>query len=424
MASNMAADAPLIAETGGLNAMIVDSTALLEQTVTDVVRSAFQSAGQRCSALRVIYLQDDIYQEFITMLTGAMDELHIGNPWDLATDVGPLISAQAQRSIQEYIDSANKEGRVIKSMKSVTPDTGHFIAPTAIKVDGIESMGHEIFGPVLHVARFAPTEIDSVIKNINASGYGLTFCLHTRINRQVDDLTKRLNVGNMYINRDQIGAVVGSQPFGGESLSGTGPKAGGPRYLKRFMQTSDESGIRSNGEPHASCEAMIESSAIQSKLDALFSSSTKSRSKLSETSLPGPTGESNILSEYGRGVILCLGPSAEQAQKQAQIAVENGCQALIINPEADNGSTTLKGRLDLELLGTLSNFDAVALYGNASKGDKALKQARKALADRQGKIIPLLCDDDQLSCMSRLERHICIDTTAAGGNTSLLAQSH
>jgi len=232
-ANNASPNAPLIAETGGLNAMIVDSTALLERAVSDVVVSAFQSAGQRCSALRMLYIQEDVADDFLTMLYGAMEQLTVGDPWQLDTDVGPLISADAQRDIQAYVEAAEQRNAVLKKIS--TPAQGHFVAPTVIKVNGIADLRKEIFGPVLHVATFNAGEINQIVNHINASDYGLTFGLHTRIDDRVEKITTGLQVGNIYINRNQIGAVVGSQPFGGEGLSGTGPKAGGPHYLKRFV---------------------------------------------------------------------------------------------------------------------------------------------------------------------------------------------
>ncbi|MDH3386943.1 MAG: bifunctional proline dehydrogenase/L-glutamate gamma-semialdehyde dehydrogenase PutA, partial [Gammaproteobacteria bacterium] len=233
MAKNLAAEAPLIAETGGLNAMIVDSSALPEQVVRDILASAFQSAGQRCSALRMLYLQEDVADKILEMLSGAMDELHIGNPWYLATDVGPVIDAAAKEKIENHCERMARQGRVLKSLAA--PAQGLFVAPTVIELDGIEQLQEEIFGPVLHIARYPASAIDAVVDAINTQGFGLTFGMHTRVDSRVERVVKRIRVGNIYINRNQIGAVVGTQPFGGEGLSGTGPKAGGPWYLPRFL---------------------------------------------------------------------------------------------------------------------------------------------------------------------------------------------
>ena len=232
MAGHLAPDAPLIAETGGLNAMIVDSTALPEQAVRDIVASAFQSAGQRCSALRILYVQREVEGRMLAMLFGAIDELRVGDPRDLVTDVGPVIDDEARERIEKYCGHAEAQGRLLKRLAA--PDGGRFVPPTVLRVDGIEALEEEIFGPVLHVATFDADRIDAVVDAVNAAGYGLTFGLHTRIDDRVQHVVDRVRAGNIYVNRNQIGAVVGSQPFGGEGLSGTGPKAGGPHYMRRL----------------------------------------------------------------------------------------------------------------------------------------------------------------------------------------------
>ncbi|MFK7902262.1 MAG: bifunctional proline dehydrogenase/L-glutamate gamma-semialdehyde dehydrogenase PutA, partial [Nitratireductor sp.] len=218
-------DSTFIAETGGLNAMIVDSTALPEQAVQDIVDSAFRSCGQRCSALRMLYLQEDIAEGFLEMLYGAMDELKILDPWDMSSDIGPVITHSARQEIVDHILKAQSQKQLLKQLDA--PKDSLFVGPAVIKVVGIQALKKEIFGPVLHLTTFKADEIDQIIKDINASGYGLTFGLHTRIDDRVEHITRHINVGNVYVNRNQIGAVVGSQPFGGEGLSGTGPKAGG-----------------------------------------------------------------------------------------------------------------------------------------------------------------------------------------------------
>ena len=220
---------PLIAETGGLNAMIVDSTALPEQVVADVVTSAFRSAGQRCSALRLLLLQEDIAERTLTMLAGAMDTLVVGLPGDPRTDVGPVIDRVAYDRLEAYRQQAR--GRWVHTV-AVPP--GDFVAPTIIRLDAIEDLRDEWFGPLLHVVTWRAGELDATIAATNASGYGLTMGLHSRIASTAERVTALARVGNLYINRAMIGAVVGSQPFGGEGLSGTGPKAGGPHYLARF----------------------------------------------------------------------------------------------------------------------------------------------------------------------------------------------
>ena len=221
---------PLIAETGGLNAMVVDSTALPEQVVIDVITSAFRSAGQRCSALRLLVLQEDIAERTLAMLKGAMDTLVVGDPADPATDVGPVIDAAAQARLEAYRQSM--KDRWVHSIAA--PSGSTFVAPTVIRLDAIADLKQEWFGPLLHVTTWAAGDLEATVEAINASGYGLTMGLHSRIASTAERVEALARVGNLYVNRSMIGAVVGSQPFGGERLSGTGPKAGGPHYLPRF----------------------------------------------------------------------------------------------------------------------------------------------------------------------------------------------
>ncbi len=235
LSTRKASIATLIAETGGINAMLVDSTALPEQVVRDVIISAFQSAGQRCSALRMLYLQEDIADGMITMLKGAMAELTTGDPARLNTDLGPVIDEQAQQHIIAYIEQQRAAGRTIYAAPPPQMTTaGYFIAPVVIEIDSITDLEREIFGPVLHIARYKASELDQVVDVINNTGFGLTLGIHSRIESTVRRIVSRARVGNIYVNRNMIGAVVGVQPFGGEGFSGTGPKAGGPRYLYRF----------------------------------------------------------------------------------------------------------------------------------------------------------------------------------------------
>jgi RHH-type proline utilization regulon transcriptional repressor/proline dehydrogenase/delta 1-pyrroline-5-carboxylate dehydrogenase len=226
---------PLIAETGGQNAMIVDSSALPEQVVRDTVVSAFQSAGQRCSALRVLFVQQDIAPKLTEMLTGAMAELKIGDPAELSTDVGPVIDKAAKDMLEAHVARMTREGQLLYRAK-LGPDcaNGHFFAPAAFRIDALSRLEREVFGPILHVVDYAADRLDEVIEAVNNTGYGLTLGIHSRIDGKVSYIAERLRVGNAYVNRNMIGAVVGVQPFGGEGLSGTGPKAGGPRYLHRF----------------------------------------------------------------------------------------------------------------------------------------------------------------------------------------------
>jgi RHH-type transcriptional regulator, proline utilization regulon repressor / proline dehydrogenase / delta 1-pyrroline-5-carboxylate dehydrogenase len=225
---------PLIAETGGQNCMIVDSSALPEQVVRDAITSAFDSAGQRCSALRVLYVQEDIAETIIEMLIGAMRELKVDNPMKLTTDIGPVIDAEAQKMLQSHIKKMNQSAQVLYQCELPKKLNGTYVPPTLIEIKSLSELSREVFGPVLHVIRFSAKELNRVIEDINATGYGLTFGLHTRIDLRAQAIAHQIHAGNIYINRNTVGAVVGVQPFGGEGLSGTGPKAGGPHYLLRL----------------------------------------------------------------------------------------------------------------------------------------------------------------------------------------------
>jgi len=338
-------DAPLIAETGGLNAMIIDSTALPEQAIKDVVASAFQSAGQRCSALRILCLQEDIADEFSKMLFGAMDELHVGPVWQLQSDVGPIISRTAQDRILAYIDDAAQQGRVVKQtqLRRSRVEQGTFVAPTVIRINSLSDVTEEIFGPVLHILEFSSGDIDALVAQINATGYGLTFGLHTRIESRVEHIVSTVKAGNLYVNRNQIGAVVGSQPFGGEGLSGTGPKAGGPHYLQRFTRP---------------------------------------------------------------GVLIVTPIDGAEQNANNDVCIQNA-----------NNDECIEGQLAPEALEHLSNVAAVIVEGS----DTELMAYRKALAKRPGPILPLVCALEDIDVCCVHERHTCIDTTAAGGNATLLA---
>jgi RHH-type proline utilization regulon transcriptional repressor/proline dehydrogenase/delta 1-pyrroline-5-carboxylate dehydrogenase len=388
MAAHLAPTAPLIAETGGLNAMVVDSTALPEQAVRDVIASSFQSAGQRCSALRCLYLQEDVAPHIEAMLLAAMDDLALGNPWDLTTDIGPVIDAEAQAGIVDYVAAAKAEGRVVKSM--AVPGTGTFVGPTVIRVKGIAEMPREIFGPVLHVAHFRARDLTRVIDDINATGYGLTFGLHTRIDDRVQSVMERLRVGNAYVNRNQIGAVVGSQPFGGEGLSGTGPKAGGPHYLARFTTQGVQVAV-DDGVVTAETAAFAALRRVQ-----------PDPRPVAAINLPGPTGESNRLTSHQRLPLVCLGPSVAAARAQAAAVRAHGGLAV----EAPGLAADALKRLPIS---------GAVWWGDAAGG----RAHARALAQRPGAILPLVGMPDAGHAL--LERHVCIDTTASGGNAELLA---
>ncbi len=392
MAGNLEPGAPLIAETGGLNAMIVDSTALPEQAVQAIVESAFQSAGQRCSALRCLYVQEDVAETLLDMLKGAMQSLAIGDPWDPATDVGPVIDVEAQNTILDHIGEAAREGRVLQQVP--VPQTGTFVPPTLIRVNGIADMTREIFGPVLHVATFKARQIDKVIDAINGTGYGLTFGLQTRIDERVQHITERIEAGNIYVNRNQIGAIVGSQPFGGEGLSGTGPKAGGPLYVDRYR-----------AHPAPSGTTTLDSADKKAPdLAKRIAEAAKKVPAPSRDELPGPTGEANLLNQHARPPLLCLGPGADAAKAQAEaVRALGGCAALADGTPPDALSST-------------DGFSGAIWWGDADTG----RAYRKALANRPGAILSLITGMPDRG-HTRAERHVCVDTTAAGGNAALLA---
>lgn len=439
-----APNALLIAETGGLNAMIVDSTALLEQAVRDIIRAAFQSAGQRCSALRVLYVQKDVADGLLTMLQGAIEALTLGDPWQLATDIGPVIDSEARDLIASYIAQETDNGRLIAKLDA--PAEGLFVPPTVLRTDGIEAMEREIFGPVLHVTTFEADEIDAVIDAVNARGYGLTFGLHTRIDQRVQRVLDRIHMGNLYVNRDQIGAVVGSQPFGGHGLSGTGPKAGGAHYLPRFLAAPEASAKQPTDAPEVSVEAM---GAALTKLDngnwagasdriavlrghlrgeAAEACAAAAALEYGPIDLPGPTGESNQFILGPRGTALCLGPDGDELRAQVVQALAGGNAVLAVAP----GAKRLLRRLlqDKSLpLAVLEGTCAPESLANlpidlvASAGSKDTHAAmRRALADRRGPILPLIATSIAPE-MYVTECTVCIDTTAAGGNASLLADA-
>ncbi|ARG97355.1 bifunctional proline dehydrogenase/L-glutamate gamma-semialdehyde dehydrogenase PutA [Legionella micdadei] len=226
---------PLIAETGGQNAMIVDSSALLEQVTVDAITSAFGSAGQRCSALRVLYVQEEVYPRMVHLLKGAMAELQVGDPRWLSTDIGPVIDNDALAGLKAHVAAMRQKYEIIYQCELPEDcESGYFMPPTAIAIDNMSALAKEVFGPVLHVISYKRKHLDEVIKQINNTGYGLTLGIHSRINQTVQYIKEHVHAGNCYVNRNMIGAVVGLQPFGGEGLSGTGPKAGGPYYLLRL----------------------------------------------------------------------------------------------------------------------------------------------------------------------------------------------
>ncbi|CAM5221246.1 Bifunctional protein PutA OS=Castellaniella defragrans OX=75697 GN=HNR28_000344 PE=3 SV=1 [Castellaniella defragrans] len=296
---------PLIAETGGQNALIVDSSALTEQVVYDVLESAFDSAGQRCSALRVLCVQEDCAKRTLEMLRGALHELQVGRPERLCTDVGPVIDAQARDRIERHVETMREAGHAVLRRELDARETAHgtFVAPTIIEIDDVAELECEVFGPVLHVLRYHREDLDALIDAINGRRYGLTFGVHTRLDEVVDHVTRRVRAGNLYVNRNIVGATVGVQPFGGEGLSGTGPKAGGPLYLHRLV-ASGPGGLPFDGEVGKN-PVVLE--------------------------LPGPTGESNRYYLKPRGTVLCSAVSAGGARAQREACRRTGNAMLCVD---------------------------------------------------------------------------------------------
>ncbi|RIK88433.1 MAG: bifunctional proline dehydrogenase/L-glutamate gamma-semialdehyde dehydrogenase [Hyphomicrobiales bacterium] len=440
LAKTAAPDAMLIAETGGLNAMIVDSTALPEQAVRDVVASAFQSAGQRCSALRVLYVQKDVENKVLEMLRGAMEALRVGDPWRISTDVGPVIDEEARDALAAYCAGMEGQGRLVARLEA--PSSGRFVAPHILRVSGIGEMAREMFGPILHVASFEADDIDKVIADINAKGYGLTFGLHTRIDVRVQHIVDGIHAGNIYVNRNQIGAVVGSQPFGGEGLSGTGPKAGGPHYLRRFRKAGAAGATPAAGKAvaaqtlreHMPDGARGNWAARPDRIEVLrkhlrgkgaAAVAAAAAVEFGPVDLPGPTGESNTLLLAPRGRALCLGPDGEALLAQAIQALAAGNAVLAVAPGARTALAPLVGKgLPLEALeGTVEPADladlGVEVVASAAE-PQALRQIRAALASREGPLVRLVTAAIDPVAYAH-ERAVCVDTTAAGGNASLLA---
>ena len=378
---------PFIAETGGINTMIIDSTALLEQAVKDVVASAFQSAGQRCSACRIVCVQDDIADNFITMLSGAMDALKVGDPAHLATDIGPVIDADAKRRLDAY--SAEARGRFPVIGEVALPDSlpeGHFVQPVCFEIKKISDVENEVFGPVLHVLRFKASRIDQLIKDINATGFGLTMGLHTRLDQRIEDIAEQVRVGNLYVNRNQIGAVVGVQPFGGEGLSGTGPKAGGPHYLLRLTHTGSDAAHHT---------------------------------PVLEYTLPGPTGETNTLSLHPRGTLLCLGgDTPDILDAQITRALETGNKVIALNAKSRAKDKAVSSCTEAEADKLLKTGKIDGVIADGAQAENIAAQ----LSKRDGAILPLLSAEDDAERFYH-ERTVTINTTAAGGNATLLAMS-
>ncbi|HLT27615.1 MAG TPA: trifunctional transcriptional regulator/proline dehydrogenase/L-glutamate gamma-semialdehyde dehydrogenase [Zeimonas sp.] len=466
---------PLIAETGGINAMIVDSSALAEQAVADILASAFNSAGQRCSALRVLCVQHEVADRVLAMLRGAMRELRVGRPDRLDTDVGPVIDADAHAALQAYLDQAGAAGAATDEVTFRPHDAvetelqraarerghGHFVMPTLIELPRLDALRREVFGPVLHVVRYARDELPALLETLDDIGYGLTLGVHTRIDETVDRIASHARVGNQYVNRNMIGAVVGVQPFGGEGLSGTGPKAGGPLYLSRLMHAppdapldarlvlpiadaSEASGAAAVGihgaSPERRASALAALAALESRLRAASEPQLRALGDVCAALaratplerpfvLGGPTGERNTWWLTARRAV--LGVARDDADRLFQLAHAIAAGAPLLWPE-DRGAHALSASLPeavrafvrvVEDVDTC-RFDAAIVHGS----DDEIRHWSVRLAQRDGPIVALLaCTPGDRRrgaiALERLfvERTLSVNTVAAGGNASLMA---
>jgi RHH-type transcriptional regulator, proline utilization regulon repressor / proline dehydrogenase / delta 1-pyrroline-5-carboxylate dehydrogenase len=419
-------DIALIAETGGQNALIVDSSALPEQVVNDVLVSAFDSAGQRCSALRVLFLQEEIADKTIRMLKGAMEELRVGSPDRLATDIGPVIDAEAQRNLLAHIErmkSSAKDCFQLPLAAGLAAE-GTFVAPTVLEIASLDELRHEVFGPVLHVLRYRRADLGKVVDAINATGYGLTLGIHSRIDETIDFITARAHIGNIYVNRNIVGAVVGVQPFGGEGKSGTGPKAGGPLYLKRLQQQAAPlSRHERQADPGLATLQAWARTNDQTEIAALGEHYAQVALTGVALDLPGPTGERNRLAFAPRGNVLCVAATAAGLLNQLSAALATGNRALV--PMA--GRDLIRGELPPQARDRVRFIkdDEIATeeFQAALVESGANPQVRTQLAARPGAIIALI-DTESTAAIPvwRLvaERALCVNTTAAGGNASLM----
>jgi RHH-type transcriptional regulator, proline utilization regulon repressor / proline dehydrogenase / delta 1-pyrroline-5-carboxylate dehydrogenase len=463
---------PLIAETGGQNALVADSSALAEQLVGDVLASAFDSAGQRCSALRLLCIQEDGAERVIEMIKLAMREWVMGNPDRMHTDVGPVIDDDARRQIEQHIAAMQAAGQPVTRMaRDESAGQGHFVMPALIEIDGIARLEREVFGPVLHVLRYRREQLEGVLDAINATGYGLTFGVHSRIDETIAQVTQKVQAGNIYVNRNVIGAVVGVQPFGGMGLSGTGPKAGGPLYLYRLLQASPAQGNQAlaalpampisrdwrtqTGRKPADLPALR---ALQSLSTALQSgkfsapagwqgSSDAARAMAACEAyrahnvlgqlftLPGPTGELNRYQLLPRGAVWAAPQTALGLVHHIAAALASGNPCWLETPAADSAVAQALAALPPEVQAFVQQRSAAQLLGETQlsallfEGDgDALQALLPRVAERSGALIRVeSLSSEQLAAgalydVSALmhEQSISTNTAAAGGNAQLM----
>jgi RHH-type proline utilization regulon transcriptional repressor/proline dehydrogenase/delta 1-pyrroline-5-carboxylate dehydrogenase len=450
---------PLVAETGGQNAMLVDSSALAEQVVSDAVASAFDSAGQRCSALRVLCLQDDCADDIVAMLKGAMAETRIGDPAALSVDIGPVIDAEARDAIDAHIEAMRAKGRaVFQAARADAGATtgGTFVRPTLIELDRLAELEREVFGPVLHVVRYRRRDLAAMIEQINATGYGLTLGIHSRIDETIAQVVAAAHAGNVYVNRNMVGAVVGVQPFGGEGLSGTGPKAGGPLYLYRLLSKRpddamarafdaagvDDAGVGSSaaapeelGRADAAAAPgsptpllslrrwadQLGDAALAACCDRFAALSRAGASRV----LRGPTGERNVYGLVARDAVLCL--AGNDADRLVQLAAVLAVGSRAVWPE---DARALHARLPepaRERIALVADWGAASVHFDAAihHGDRDdLLAVAARLAARPGPIVGVdgLAPGAMAVALERLvvERSLSINTAAAGGNATLM----
>jgi RHH-type proline utilization regulon transcriptional repressor/proline dehydrogenase/delta 1-pyrroline-5-carboxylate dehydrogenase len=433
---------PLIAETGGQNCMVVDSSALLEQVVTDAVASAFEAAGQRCSALRVLCVQDDLADRLVTMLQGAMAEIALGTPAQLNVDMGPVIDERARVGIEAHVSAMQQRGCPVHRMAHKELGdlpAGTYVPPTLIEIAHIGQLEREVFGPVLHLVRYARSELGSLLQAINDTGYALTLGVHSRIEETIAQVIDTTHAGNVYVNRNMVGAVVGVQPFGGDGLSGTGPKAGGPLYLLRLLATCPtDAALRSvqtcggAALPQATpaLQALHDWAVAQKNLPlahACAQVAADSPAGLQAT-LRGPTGERNVYRVHARARVLCLtgeqpGADADRLTQLAAVLAVGSCAVWPLSAQALHAQlpAAVQSQVTLEDEAHGKPVHAALLHA-----DEAITLRWQAqLAQRPGGIVTLtaLRPGDVSVPLERLvsERSISTNTAAAGGNASLMS---
>jgi RHH-type proline utilization regulon transcriptional repressor/proline dehydrogenase/delta 1-pyrroline-5-carboxylate dehydrogenase len=425
---------PLIAETGGQNAMIVDSSALAEQVVGDVIASAFDSAGQRCSALRVLCLQEDVADRILEMLKGALRELKLGRTDSLNVDIGPVITGEAQQGIEKHIERMRALGCKVEQLP--LPEEailGTFVPPTIIEIRTPSDLKREVFGPVLHVMRFRREEMDSLIDEINATGYGLTFGLHTRLDETIAHVTERVKAGNLYVNRNIIGAVVGVQPFGGRGLSGTGPKAGGPLYLGRLVHKApvppQHSSVHSDPALRDFAVWLGQRGYNSEAASARELGGMSALGLIKE--LPGPVGERNIYALHARGKVLLAPLTAKGLYRQLAAALAAGNEVVI--DRASGLENTLAG-LPASVSARITwsaDWNADGPFAGALiEGDaERVRSINRAIAKLDGPLVLVqsatteeVTGDEEAYGLNWLLEEVStsINTAAAGGNASLM----